>query len=167
MPEEAPNSLQKLAPQRKVAAVAFVPGEEAAAACGAMPHRRILCISALREDHDSIRRILTDPVWRITSASCGQQAIQCLCRDRVEVILCDAGLPDATWRDILSQIADLTNPPALIVAVWEADESFRALVRALGGYDVLAKPFVAEQVKHVMSAALHPRAVDAAAPATA
>jgi two-component system KDP operon response regulator KdpE len=131
------------------------------------PHQRILCISAFPEDHDSLRRILADPVWRITSASCGQQAIQCLCRDRVEVILCDVGLPDATWRDILSQIADLTNPPTLIVAVWEADESFRAQVRALGGYDVLAKPFVAEQVKSIMSAALHPRGVDAAAPATA
>lgn len=131
------------------------------------PHRRILCISAFPEDHESLRRILADPVWRITSAFCGQQAIQCLCRDRVEVILCDAGLPDATWRDILSQIADLTNPPALIVTVWEVDENFRAHVRALGGYDVLAKPFVAEQLKHLMSAALHPRGVDAAAPATA
>src|SRR5215467_8766630 len=131
-------------------------------ALNSKPHRRILCISGFPEDHDSLRHILADPVWRITSASCGRQAIQCLCRDRVEVILCDAGLPDATWRDILSQIADLTNPPALIVAVWETDESFRALVRALGGYDVLAKPFVAEQVKHVVTAALHPRGVDAA-----
>jgi DNA-binding NtrC family response regulator len=131
------------------------------------PRQRILCISAFPEDHDSLRLILADPVWRISSASCCQQAIQRLCRDRVEVILCDARLPDATWRDILSQIADLTNPPALVVAGWEANEDLRAQVRALGGYDVLAKPFVAEQVKHVMSAALHPRGVDAAAPATA
>ena len=131
------------------------------------PYQRILCISALQEDHDSLRRILADPVWRITSASCSRQAIQCLCRDRVEVILCDARLPDATWRDILSQIADLTNPPALIVAGGEPDGDLRAQVRALGGCDVLAKPFLAEQVRRVVSAALHPRVRDAAAPATA
>ena len=131
------------------------------------PYRRILCISAFPEDHDSLRRILAGLAWRITSASCSQQAIQCLCRDRVEVILCDASLPDATWRDILSQIADLTNPPALVVAGREADESLRTQVRALGGYDILAKPFAAEQVRQVMSAALDPRRVDAAAPATA
>ncbi|HLH42803.1 MAG TPA: response regulator [Bryobacteraceae bacterium] len=128
------------------------------------PLQKILCISASLEDHDALRRILAEPGWRIISANSCQQAIQCLCRDRVEVILCDANLPDATWRDILSQIADLTNPPALIVAGGEPDVDLRAQVRALGGCDVLAKPLSQEQARSVLYAALNSRA---AAPAIA
>jgi DNA-binding NtrC family response regulator len=129
--------------------------------------RRILSISAFAEDHDSLRRILSDPAWRIAEASSCHEAIQFLCRDRAEVILCDANLPDGAWWDILSQIAELTDAPSVIVTGWEAGEALRDQVRALGGYDILPKPFVADEVRHVVGTAPHPRGTGVAAPATA
>lgn len=129
--------------------------------------RKILSISAAREDHDSLRAILHDPDWRVTRAFSCQQAIACLCRDRVGVIVCDCRLPDGTWRDILSHIAALTEPSAVIVTSGAAEVSLRAEVRAMGGYEVLSKPFVPEEVERVVIAAWQNRAVAAPEPAPA
>jgi DNA-binding response OmpR family regulator len=129
--------------------------------------RKILSISATPEDHDALRCVLHDPGWRITQAFSCQQAIACLCRDRVGVIVCDCHLPDGTWRDILSYIAELIEPSAVIVTSSAADTYLRAEVRALGGYEVLSKPFLPEEVRRVIIAAWQNKAVAApeAAPA--
>jgi DNA-binding response OmpR family regulator len=120
--------------------------------------RKVLSVSATPEDHDSLRHILHDPGWRITQAFSCQQAITCLCRDLVGVIVCDCHLPDGTWRDILGHIAELTEQPVVIVTSGAPDASLRAEVRNLGGYDVLSKPFFAEDVRRVVSAAWRNRA---------
>lgn len=129
--------------------------------------RKILTISAAPEDHDSIRGVLHDPDWRVIRAFSCQQAIACLCRDRVGVIVCDCHLPDGTWRDILSHIAALTEPSAVIVTSGAADVSLRAEVRAMGGYELLSKPFVPNEVEGVVIAAWQNRAVAAGEPAPA
>jgi len=127
---------------------------------------KILSISAVSEDHDLLRRILNDPHWRITRAFSCHQAITCLCRDRMALIVCDCHLPDGTWRDILSYIAALNDPPSVIVTALTADANLHSEVRSLGGYDVLAKPFSPEKVKHVLAAAWEDRTIlaDVAAP---
>jgi DNA-binding response OmpR family regulator len=119
--------------------------------------RKILTISATLEDHDALRRILQEPAWSITRAFSCQQAIACLCRDRVGVILCDCHLPDGAWRDILSHIAAMTEPPSVIVMSATADANLRAEVRTLGGYQLLSKPFLPEEVERVVSAAWQER----------
>jgi DNA-binding NtrC family response regulator len=119
--------------------------------------RKILTISATLEDHESLRRILQEPDWSITRAFSCQQAIACLCRDRMGVILCDSQLPDGTWRDILSHIAEMTEPPSVIVTSATADANLRAEVRTLGGYQLLSRPFFPEEVERVVSAACRER----------
>jgi CheY-like chemotaxis protein len=119
--------------------------------------RKILAISARLEDHESLRHILKEPDWSITRASSCQQAIACLCRDRMGIILCDSHLPDGTWRDILSHIAEMTEPPTVIVTSASADPNLRAEVRALGGYQLLSKPFFPEEVGRVVSSAWRER----------
>jgi len=123
--------------------------------------RNILSISATLEDHDSLCRILHDPDWHITRAFSCQQAIACLCRDRMGVIVCDCHLPDGSWKDILSHIAELTEPSVVIVTSGAAGADLRAQVRTLGGYDVLCKPFFPAEVRRVVSAASQERAVPA------
>jgi DNA-binding NtrC family response regulator len=119
--------------------------------------RKILTISATLEDHDTLRRVLPEPDWSITRAFSCQQAIACLCRDRVGVILCDCHLPDGAWRDILSHIAAMTEPPSVIVMSETADANLGAEVRTLGGYQLLSKPFFPEEVERVVSAAWRER----------
>jgi CheY-like chemotaxis protein len=71
----------------------------------------------------------------------------------MDVIICDCHLSDGTWKDVLSYIAGLTNPPAVVVTSSIAGRDLRAEVQGLGGYDVLTKPFAEEEVWHVLSAA--------------
>lgn len=115
--------------------------------------RTILSISAVAADHDSLRRILSDQLWEIDIASNYQEAVACLCRDRVDVVVCERHLPDGTWKDLLGHIAGMLDPPALIVTSGVVDAHFRAGVRAMGGYDVITKPFDAEEVRHVLAMA--------------
>jgi len=129
------------------------------------PSPNVLSVSAASEYHDSLRRSLNDPDWRITPAFSCHQAITCLCRDRMSVIVCDSYLPDGTWRDILSHIAELNDPAAVIVTSKTADPHLRAEVRTLGGYDVLTGPFSAEEVRRVLIAAQRSRTVAAEEPA--
>jgi CheY-like chemotaxis protein len=123
------------------------------------PDRKVLSISTVPEDHDSLRRILHDPSWRVTAALSCQQAITYLCRDRMDVIVCNCHLPDGSWRDILSYIAELTEPSVVVVTSRAAGADLGAQVRALGGFGVLSKPFQAEEVSRVVIAALQNRAV--------
>ena len=121
--------------------------------------RKILSISAEPGDHDSLRGLLRDSDWRITAAFSCQQAMACLCRQRVDIIICDCLLPDGNWQDILSQIAALPEPSAVIVTSISPDACLRADVRAMGGNEVLSKPFVPEEVSRVVVAAWENRAV--------
>jgi DNA-binding response OmpR family regulator len=121
------------------------------------PSRKILTISPTLEDHDALHRILQEPDWSITRAFSCQQAIACLCRDRVGLILCDCHLPDGGWRDILSHVAAMIQPPSVIVMSATADANLRAEVRTLGGYQLLSKPFLPEEVERVVRAAWRER----------
>jgi DNA-binding response OmpR family regulator len=123
------------------------------------PDRKVLSISTAPEDHDSLRLILHGPGWSITRAFSCQQAIARLCRNRMGVIVCDCHLSDGSWKDILSYVAELTEPAVVIVASRAAGEDLRAEVRALGGFDVLSKPFRAEEVNRVVIAAWQNRSV--------
>jgi DNA-binding NtrC family response regulator len=129
--------------------------------------RNVLSISSAREDHDSLRRILNDPSWRVNVAFSCQQAMTYLCRDRIGIIVCDCFLRDGSWRDILSHIADLTEPPVVIVTTGAAGADFRAEVHALGGFEVLSKPFREEEVTRIAIAAWQNRSVTIPEPAPA
>ena len=121
--------------------------------------RKILSISAEHGVHDSLRALLRDTDWRITPVYSCQQAMACLCRQRVDIIICDCLLPDGNWQDILSHIAALPEPSAVIVTSISPDARLRAEVRAMGGYEVLSKPFEPDEVLRVVVAAWENRAL--------
>ena len=62
-------------------------------------------------------------------------------------------LEDGTWKSVLGHIRGEAHPPLLVVTSRVADEHLWAEVLNLGGYDVLAKPFIAEEVRHVCTTA--------------
>src|SRR5215472_16553578 len=111
--------------------------------------RGVLSISPVEQDHDSLQCVLDDSVWTITRAHSWREASIHLCRERMAVIVCRDRLPDGDWRDVLSYIADLPNPPSVVVTYDSVDERVRFEVHELGGFEVLSKPFNAETVVHV------------------
>ncbi|MCS7315615.1 MAG: response regulator [Bryobacterales bacterium] len=113
----------------------------------------ILLVSPLPEDHALLLPLLSATGRKTYAARTYREAMTVLCRDRIAVVLCECELPDGKWKDLLSQVAPLSDPPCLIVTSRVADEYLWAEVLNLGGYDVLAKPFDPREVSRVVALA--------------
>ena len=120
----------------------------------ALPNRAmksVLSVSPRPDDHAALRLILDGIAWRLSAVANCHEAIEHLHRDPVSVVLCESVLEDGTWKDILNHISRGADPPLLIVTSRVADEYLWAEVLNLGGYDVLAKPFSQQEVRHVLT----------------
>ncbi len=113
----------------------------------------ILLVSPISEDHSFLVPLLGAIGRKTYCARNYREAVTALCRDRIAVVLCECDLPDGKWKDLLSQVAPMSDPPCLIVTSRVADERLWAEVLNLGGYDVLAKPFDAQEVRRVVALA--------------
>jgi DNA-binding response OmpR family regulator len=118
------------------------------------PNRmRILSVSPFSEDHAALRRILDEKTFEILVASTRQEAVRRLRRASFSVVLCERDLTDGTWKDLLNHAGAGQQLPFLIVTSRLADDYLWAEVLNMGGYDVLAKPFRAQEVRHVVISA--------------
>lgn len=111
----------------------------------------VLSISAAAEDHAALRRILEQTSWEVVGAECCETAFRLLSAGSFPTVIADELLPDGDWRQVLMHTLSLPHPPKLIVTSRLADERLWAEVLNLGGYDLLAKPFDADEVRRVVS----------------
>ena len=117
------------------------------------PPLGILSISTADEDHTAVRQSCSGmSCWIETAESC-HTAFQRLSHGRISIVICERDLPDGTWRKILEHLWSAAERPFLIVTSRTADESLWAEVLNLGGYDVLAKPLQAKEVRHALQTA--------------
>jgi DNA-binding response OmpR family regulator len=79
-----------------------------------------------------------------------REALSVISEFGVTAVFCDEMLP---WRDLLSYLAEDCQPPRVVVVAAAPCESLWADVINLGGFDVLAKPFVEREVNWVLSTA--------------
>jgi DNA-binding response OmpR family regulator len=107
----------------------------------------------MAEDHTDLRRLLQRACGETLEAYCCQEALTAIAARDLDVILCEASLPDGNWKGLLERFSCSANPPYLIVTSRLADERLWAEVLNLGGYDVLAKPFNPEEVYRVVELA--------------
>jgi DNA-binding response OmpR family regulator len=114
---------------------------------------KLLSISSVRRDHSALRQILSQTGWQLAAARTCRGARELLHRRSVSAIFCESDLPDGTWRDILSLSTNTSQPPPVIVTSRLPDDRLWAEVLNLGGYDVLAKPFHEQEVRHVLTSA--------------
>ena len=120
----------------------------------------VLLISPIEDDHAALKRILTRPewsgcagsTWTIYCAVALEPALPVL-RYPVPVVLSEGDLGSGTWKDVLEEISNLSDPPLLIVVSRFADEYLWAEALNLGAYDVLVKPFDSEEVIRVLTLA--------------
>jgi DNA-binding NtrC family response regulator len=115
------------------------------------PRARILSVSSYSEDHLALRRIVDSTEWHLATASTCRGALRQMRRMTPAVVFCECSLPDGTWKEILAQTGNLAEPPPLIVTSRLADDYLWAEVLNFGGFDVLAKPLVAEEVRRVLA----------------
>ena len=111
----------------------------------------VLLVSADDQDHASVRGMLED--CRVHSASGRGDARRMTHRIEPWVVICDQILADGDWRDLFQDYLEDRHAPPLIVSSRAADDRLWAEVLNLGGYDLLAKPFVATEVTRVVKMA--------------
>ncbi|HXS93894.1 MAG TPA: hypothetical protein VN736_04765 [Candidatus Limnocylindrales bacterium] len=114
----------------------------------------ILLISQYREDEHFLREALTDFACPLQTSQRWQAAKPVIHSKLPSVVVSEGDLPDGTWRDVLSSLDQVPNPPLLIVVSRLADERLWAEVLNLCGFDVLAKPFARDEVIRVIGHAL-------------
>jgi len=92
--------------------------------------------------------------WMVLTAETIAEAVSALDRSLIAVVITENRFPDGgCWKDLLGLVQDMTEPPLLIVADHLADERLWAEALNLGAYDVLAKPFCADEVVRVLESA--------------
>ena len=113
----------------------------------------LLIVSQSPDTPAALSAMLKPKDWKVHQVHTCGEAIARLNLDSIAVVVCDSGLPDGSWRDMLVYTAYAPKGPALIVTSRAADEALWAEVLNLGGYDVLAQPFDQIEVTRVISAA--------------
>jgi CheY-like chemotaxis protein len=113
---------------------------------------RLLSISDNPADHKMLHRMIDKNLWQLTAANTCRTGIRRL-EKGVDAVFCESSLPDGTWKDVLNRIALLaTQQPRLVVTSRLADAYLWSEVINLGGFDVLAKPLVENEVRQVLAA---------------
>ena len=112
----------------------------------------VLSVSPNVEDGASLERIFKSG-WGISSSATVASALSVLQETPIPIVICDCDIASGTWREMLDHIPLLPDPPLLIVTSQLADERLWAEALNLGAWDVLAKPFDADEVIRTVSVA--------------
>lgn len=118
---------------------------------------QILSVSTARLDHTTLYRMIDHATWQLAAANTCRDAYKQLRKGGTQVVFCECDLSDGSWKDLLNYAADMTQPPVVIVTSRLADAYLWSEVLNLGGFDVLAKPFVEKEVRQVLASALRHR----------
>ena len=113
----------------------------------------LLSVSSREEDHASLRRILCDTNWEVVEVSVGRDANTKLLAHKMPVVIFAANVFDGEWNLLLAAARQLPDPPKLIVSLRAVNDRFWAEMPNLGCYDVLARPYMAEEVRRVVGLA--------------
>jgi DNA-binding NtrC family response regulator len=115
----------------------------------------VVSVSASADDHVSLRQLLAGSGCAVYEASTSAAALSLLGRhaDEICAIVCERELSEGSWRDFLNLPVISRRSPFVIVTSGLADNRLWAEVLNLGGYDVLMKPFYAEEVVRIIDGA--------------
>lgn len=111
----------------------------------------ILAVTASSTNREYLRQLGARYGWQLHQAQTLREVWAFLLRETVSVVVCDEELPGGCWRDVASEMAAMTKPPALVVLSEhsygsnEWDEAGRA-----GGVDVFAKAGRSQELEHAL-----------------
>jgi len=112
----------------------------------------VLSVSPNDEDCASLERILKSG-WTVIARATVASPLAVLREIPIPIVICDCDTSAGTWGEMLDHISLLPDPPLLIVTSRLADERLWAEALNLGAWDVLAKPFEADEVIRIVSIA--------------
>lgn len=117
------------------------------------PEVKVLLISPSESDAATLRRILSHTAWSFEVAGTLAEGLNQLAASPAPVVFCAQSLPDGTWKDALAKISTLTPRPNLIVASSQSGDKLWMEILDSGAYDLIGKPFKADEVFRIISLA--------------
>ena len=120
---------------------------------GADSRSTLMAVLAAPEDRAALLRIIGPCEWELQWTGTCDEAIDAFHRTGPAIVICDSQLADGDWRQLWGILAREPKPPMFIVTSRLADDALWAEVLNVGGYDLLLKPFRAEEVIRVVHAA--------------
>jgi DNA-binding NtrC family response regulator len=108
----------------------------------------VLSVSPNDEDCASLARIFKSG-WTVIASATVASALAVLRETPIPIVICDCDVSSGTWGEMLNHFSLLPDPPLLIVTSRLADERLWAEALNLGAWDVLAKPFDANEVMRI------------------
>ncbi|MGE0813242.1 MAG: sigma-54-dependent transcriptional regulator [Vicinamibacterales bacterium] len=115
----------------------------------------------LVDDEDGLRTVtaerLADAGYTVTEASSGEQALEKLERFAFDVVISDLRLPGIDGREVLAEA--LQRYPGIVAIVVTGYGTVKDAVDAIkrGAADFISKPFLFEELLHVLDSALEQR----------
>jgi DNA-binding response OmpR family regulator len=110
----------------------------------------VLLLCPLAEDRVRLNEMLRKHDLKLHEAVTWRQGAELVARFRPHVVICEAVLPDADWKQVVNRTSRQKDAPRVIVISSQADDFLWAEVLNLGGYDVLPKPLVQDEVVRVV-----------------
>ena len=124
---------------------------------GAEARATLLAVFGQVEDRRSLEPILSPCEWEVIWTRTSAEAVTAARRTAAPIIVCDERFADGEWKELWNELGKLPCPPEFILASRLADERLWAELLNLGGYDLLTKPFRAEEVIRAVDGALRER----------
>jgi DNA-binding response OmpR family regulator len=119
---------------------------------------RVYSVSPVEEDHVALDQILTHSKrthlkFKVEAVPTLASALAVLQKSRIPIVVSERDLSPGSWKDLLDHSARLPVPPLLIVTSRLADDRLWSEALNFGAWDVLAKPFEAQEVCRVVEGA--------------
>ena len=108
---------------------------------------RLLAITRGADEKTALGRIADDLHWKLTIAESTEDAIQLLGGEPLPLVICDRDLPDEDWRHAMAKIAGRRDVLCVVLASAVVDDYLWDEVITQRGYDVVNKPFEADQLR--------------------
>ncbi|HYR03381.1 MAG TPA: response regulator, partial [Syntrophobacteria bacterium] len=120
----------------------------------------ILVVDDEKVIRDGCSRILAPEGYRVLTAIHGQDALEVMARERVNVVLCDLKMPVMGAVEVL-EAANIEYPdvPVIIITGHGTVESAVECMRK-GAYDFITKPFRADHLAIIVQRALEKQALE-------
>lgn len=119
-------------------------------------HDSFVCALLIGDYHDSrllIHEVFRKVGWHLYEARSRKQALECLDRRMVQVVIANGSDRHWPWKKVLSDLRRMARPPQLVVTSRTADDSLWSEVLNWGGFDVLPEPFERDEVERVVASA--------------
>jgi DNA-binding NtrC family response regulator len=113
----------------------------------------VLSISPNDDDRVSLERIFQSG-WTVMACASLGSALSVLRETTIPIVICDCDISSNSWTEILDRVSVLPDAPLFIVSSRLADERLWAEALNLGAWDVLAKPFDADEVIRIAGIAV-------------